>query len=509
MPENDDTGQNVDQSRSIAEGPELIAAPTEPPTDDVRTAILKLSDICARELTEEEKSEERRRRTEIQAGRHPDTGKRLQPGDRKTLKPRDLYAFQMYYDWKLTRFGASYLDPFNRSMIEAQEYRDRSLSIYAANHLGNFHDPMHDWRRDVLTNPMWNNSLIGVDHQSNQSRVVEASFGHRIGAPDHSQFAQIDRDRRFLDPLFDPDFVRRITGDTQADLIRRASDLHDQMALRSLRETVESSATSRMVDQWQMPFEPRWTSAIVKETDVAFEQQSSLMAIEAERMLSIYGPRIAEQSPFLTEYRSNLGLFQPGLLNLGAFQAADLLARVALSPELVPGFEYYQVERVERLRAYGRVLLAELEEDFKRKPNPLFVFKARGIAQSCGLEQPEWVDDQLDGMTDGVLAIEDSNEDGPGATEAELVGKALGFSRQGKGQTGWFAHAKQVQRDREIYLRVEELLAERKLQKPKFRPKITRVRAEVADEFDVDETTVRRAHRNFSDYVGKDDESET
>jgi hypothetical protein len=98
-------------------------------------------------------------------------------------------------------------------------------------------------------------------------------------------------------------------------------------------------------------------------------------------------------------------------------------------------------------------------------------------------------------QTFNIRDIGEEEQPGQRLTEAELVGKAIGFRTGGKGQTGWFAHAKQLQRDRAIYFRVVEWLAEGKS------PKLTCAYAEVAEEFGVDASTVRRAYRRFKDYA--------
>ncbi len=186
-----------------------------------------------------------------------------------------------------------------------------------------------------------------------------------------------------------------------------------------------------------------------------------------------------------------------------------MLARVVLPTHLLAGFEDYQFVRVERLQAYARAVLIELENDFKREPNPVFVWQAFGIALSCGAEQPDWVTEHLADVADRIQEIGDDNQTGRRLTEAELVGKALGFSHGGKGQTGRFAHAKQVQRDRDICLRVDQWLSEQRLRKPKARLKVSSAYAEVAAEFGVDASTIGRAYRRMKNYISRDDETES
>jgi hypothetical protein len=324
--------------------------------------------------------------------------------------------------------------------------------------------------------------------------LIDTSYAKAKDELRYDPATLMDRQRRFIDPLFDPNFVSSLTGGVSPDLLRRSTELHDPLAFRTLQETVDRAATARMAEHWKVTPAPPW-SLITNQASVQFGHDTSIMLREAERMLSIYGPSIAVQTRFLTEYQSNLWLFQPSRLNARAFEAADLLARVALPTHLLPGFENYQSVPIERLRAYARARLKELRKDFEREPNPVLAWEAFGIARSWGSKLPDWVFEHLDGAADNIRDIGEEEQPGQRLTEAELVGKAIGFSTGGKGQTGWFAHAKQLQRDRAIYFRVVEWLAEGKS------PKLTCAYAEVAEEFGVDASTVRRAYRRFKDYA--------
>jgi hypothetical protein len=123
MPANNTAGPGTDQSSSNLPGLEPIVATcaenkpsnasTEPQRTEMEIAVIKLSDIRAPELTEQEIAEERRRLKEIRAGRHPDTGKRLKPSDRKTLKPMEVFELQNQH-----YAGAQFLDPYYRCMME-------------------------------------------------------------------------------------------------------------------------------------------------------------------------------------------------------------------------------------------------------------------------------------------------------------------------------------------------------------------------------------------------------
>ncbi len=336
--------------------------------------------------------------------------------------------------------------------------------------------------------------------------VVNASFGY--SAVELARQAELDRQRRFFDPVFDPNFVMRIAGSVDHDLIRRASELHDSLALQTLTQKVEAAATIRMTEFWKLsPGALGTSSFLAAQAARGFQNDMSIMTGEAVRMLSIYGPSIAEQTYFLTEYQLNLGLFRAGRLDAGAYQGADLLARVVLPSDILPPFDDYQEFRIERLRSYGTSLLIELEEDFQREPNPVFVWKAFRTAESCGVEIPEWVLDRIAEVAERICDLgEEDTVSEHTLTEAERIGKALGFSQGGKGTTGRFAHAKQIERDRAMYYQVEDWMAEQRLHNPK--PKLTRAYAEIADQFGVEATMVGRAYRRMRGYVRREEDIE-
>jgi hypothetical protein len=522
MTDNSDSDLEVERPGLNADGQEpgpatpirseLRHGPAEPPATKVPVASLKLSKLCARELTDEEKAKRDRRLKEIRAGRHPDTGQRLKPGDRKTLKPREIFELQRYLDAKLMRYGAPYLSDFNRSMLEAQEHRRAIGTSICSTPIPDYLDlAMHAYQQQLSVPPSPDNPLVGDQFREHYLRQpsMDASFHNTANDLACDRVAQIDHRRRFLDPLLDPDFVRRITVGVSSDLLRNVTEQRDAFALRTLQEKVESAATMRMIEHWTIAAGGPWSSILAKEAAAGFGQDRNIMAREAERMLSIYGPSIAEQNHFLTEYHSNLGLFQSSGLRAGAFEGADLLARIALPTDLLPGFDEYQSVRIERLQAYARAQLSELEDDFEREPNPVFVWEAFRLAQSYGAELPDWVVDHIGDVADTIHDICEEDQAGRKLTEAELVGKALGFSQGGRGQTGWFAHAKQVQRDKDIYFRVEEWMSEQKLQNPTRRPKLSSAYAEVAAELGLDASTIGRAYRRIKSYIRGDDEIES
>jgi hypothetical protein len=377
------------------------------------------------------------------------------------------------------KYSASYLGDLHRSIIEAQERR-RAIEMAIGSTL--FPEPSHRVTyQKQLSAPALPDNFLAHDQLQRQPSP-DASLRTMANEISSDRMAQIERRQRFLDPHF----PNRITGDASSGLLGGPTELGDSFALRSPQEEVSTAARTKIIEHWKIA--SPWSS--ITETAAGFQQDINVMAREAERMLRIYGPPIVEQPQFLTEYYSNLALFQPRGLVAGGSEAADLLARIVLPTDLLPGFEDYQVDRVERLRAYARAQLIELEKNFRVAQNPVFVLEALCISRSFDVEVPEWVRDSLANMAEAVLDIGEKDQNGGGASEAELVGKAIGFSQGGKGQTGRFAHAKQVQRDREICFRVDEWLSEQKLRKPKARLKVTRAYAEIAPEFRVDASTI-------------------
>jgi hypothetical protein len=446
--------------------PEAGASGSKPTSTGISLAQLK------RPLTAEETAETARRQREIRAGRHPDTGKRLDLGDRKTLRPGDLFAFQMWRDSKLAVHGASYLDPFSRCMIEVRQQQ----AIDAVNRVR-----LSDLARsafDIAYREVQNNSII-------------------------CQVSRFEREQRFRDPLSDPDLVNRMTGGINAELMRQAIERGDVGARQTIVSQVDQAASKLITAQLNGAIEPHW-STTRKDMTLGFLQNAHLVTSEVQRMLSIYGPAVAEQPYFLTQYRLNLGLFQQQHLDVQAFQAADLLARVALPYALLTGFEYYDEERVRRFEAYAEAQLVELEESFAYDKNPVFVLRAFRMARAAGLEPGDWVFEHLDEVADRILDLDEEGDTGEHATESERVGKAAGFET-GRGGTGKFEAAKLVQRDRRIVFLVDDLMAEWKKQKPRRRPKITSAYAEIAPQFKVDSSTIGRAYRRMKAYVKRDD----
>jgi hypothetical protein len=428
---------------------------------------MKLSDIArlAVEETPSEKTERLRRSKEIRAGRHPDTGKRLTSGDRKTLKPNDLFDFVM---WKETRFVAHdwQWSEFDRAAIKWREHQDLTDRVRL---LGS---SMSEANRAVTR------SVIG----STLDEQIRAS----IGRPPLDVFSSRNWETNSGTRLaFEPAYRPELYGSPLLHEVDRAMTTQVTALWRDQNDLLRHS-TAR-------PFAS------------TFIQDAVMMEREATRMLGIYGRSLVEQPLFLGEYQSNLGLFQSQHLSVSDFQAADLLARVTLPIDLLPGFQFYDFERVERLKTYASAQLLDLEQDFEFDGNPVHVWEAINIANSAGVELPNWAAEQLGEIAERVCEIGDRDSSTSRSTEAELVGKAAGFGK-GRGATGQFAAAKQLQRDREIYFAVEEWLAKEKLRRPDGGAKLTSAYSAVAVQYDVTPSTVQRAYQRMSSYVRNADE---
>jgi hypothetical protein len=228
---------------------------------------------------------------------------------------------------------------------------------------------------------------------------------------------------------------------------------------------------------------------------IAFARNADAMAAEAQRMLSVYGPTLAKQPRFLTEYWTNFGLFHRAGLTADTHERADLLARVFMPATLAAGFHGYDRFNVERVRAYGKSALRELEADFSRDGNPVHAWEALAVARRHEIDPPEWVEDFLTDVADRILDIRDEVASGkPINREAERVGKALGFGTDGSGQGGWFRHATLLERDRTIYFEMIDWLEKEQARHPHRRPKLTAAYREVAMAIGVDASTVQRAY---------------
>jgi hypothetical protein len=439
-------------------GPEKSAGELDAgnPTSESKDATAKPRTIdlssLRYEMTEEETAEEKRRLKAIRDGLHPDTGKRLRPGDEKTLKATEKMALRMQRDMNMSVYGSPYPTAMDRVMRDFQEQERQRIALYGA--LNPSADELDRVRR--LTDPLVDNPLLRDQLQQVQQRqiLMDAVMGASPAGGIREHMDVLERRRRYLDPLLDRDFVRRVTGGLDDDLMRRAMGLHEPDALRVLRQQVDRAAALRITDHWAVVDQARQHANMIASA-TAFARDPLAMAGEAQRMLSVYGPTLVEQTRFLTEYRANLGLFHTAGLTAVTYERADLLARIAMPAALAAGFYGYEPFNVAQVQAYGESALRELEADFGRDGNPIHAWEALAVARRYGIDSPDWVEDFLTDVADRILEIRDEVAGGkPVKRESERVGKALGFGKDGPGQGGWFKHATMLERDRTIYFEV-------------------------------------------------------
>jgi hypothetical protein len=213
-------------------------------------------------------------------------------------------------------------------------------------------------------------------------------------------------------------------------------------------------AIARIIEHWRIAGAlPEHAATLSPGTYSYLDAVSSV--VEAQRMLSVYGPTIAEQRSFLTEYRANLGLLQGLGLSEAIAERADLLSRLALPTKLAKNLKGYDNVSINIIQRYGESAILELKEDYKREENPTFALQAVSIAIRYGIEFPEWILDYLGSATDNIMTIFDEVADGSRAgKEAARVGKALGFGTEGPGRGGWFKRASILERDRNIFFQI-------------------------------------------------------
>jgi len=186
----------------------------------------------------------------------------------------------------------------------------------------------------------------------------------------------------------------------------------------------------------------------------------ALLAGEVRRMTNIYGSEIAERENFLNEYGANLGLFRDP--TPAAFERADLLARAVLPLSVAAGFDAYAPANVATVRPYVDSLLREVEAEFERTQNPVFAWQGVQLAARYSIDWPSWLQAYLGQAADQIIDLSEQFADDKLTkkdTEAECVGKALGFGAAGRGKPGQFKLASMLELDRLAYFEVEKRLA--------------------------------------------------
>jgi hypothetical protein len=413
-------------------------------------------------MTDEEKAEARRLLEMIGRDRHSDTGNLLHPSGERTPKAYERETARMQRDINMSLYGVLYPTAMDRIMRDFEKEEQNCKT--ALN--GTLHPDVDD-RVSLdegiggLAGPLAESAMLveQLYAMRRDQNLLDVAMGEPRDRAIRGQMDLLDQRRRYLDPLLDCEFVRRLTGGLDEDLSRRATVLREREALRLIREQVDSAAALRISNEWKLLDQAREHVAALPTID------PSARSDEVQRMLAIYGPAIAEQTRFLAEYRANLRLFDiVGLTSL-AYERADLLARVVMPASLATGFAGYDASNVSSVQTYGEAILHELEADFSREGNPVYSWEAVAIARRYGIAPPDWAQDFLADAADRIMEICDEVASGTSVNrESERVGRALGFGLDGPGQGGWFKHATMLKRDRTIYSAVgDELEAGSKL----------------------------------------------
>ena len=364
-----------------------------------------------------------------------------------------------------------------RDVREQEE--QRNIQLYGTPNVGAVERALFDGRIRRPSDPLADSPMLSnpLDALCRFRELLDAAMGGSAARAIYQQLDILEQQRRCLDPPFDRDFVHRLTGGPDDNLMRCMTALHEPDALRSIREQVDRAAALRITNQLEFLDQARQYAA----------RDATAMAGEAQPMLLVYGPSIAEQTRFLSEYNIHLGLFRTAGLSAAAFERADLLAGVAMSKTRAARFDGYDSLNIEGVRAYGQAALWELEADFRRDGNPVNPWEALAVACRYGIDPPDWVQDFFADAANGFIEILNEVANGKAVKrELERVGQALGFGTDSPGRRGWFKHATMLKRDRTIFFEVGNKL--------EAGIKLDFAYDQVAKELDVSRSTVVRAY---------------
>jgi hypothetical protein len=112
-------------------------------------------------------------------------------------------------------------------------------------------------------------------------------------------------------------------------------------------------------------------------------------------------------------------------------------------------------------RQAGESSLKKIHKEYCLTENPFFIIQTLETCNNFNLPMPEWTSNILVGFgysAGRTLAEAQSDRRVKKASEAEKVGKALGFSTQGAGQTSFFIQANIWLRNRQIHAKVCALI---------------------------------------------------
>jgi hypothetical protein len=431
-------GQDEDKTES--EPPPV----TEIDVPEPKRVRSRLSDL-RRQPTDEDntkRAEELRRLEMIAKGQHPDTGKTLRPGDANSFRSATEKMQAQTYLLMRQADRLNPIPPHVRAIIDAQT------------------SPLRDPARQAIDRLGLNQHALGARSVIDDLAVRDPySLAGVRSLPDEARAAFLGLETMLnsasarLDPINDPALISRLVDRVDPSLLHRATALAEPYAMQAIREHVNAAAAHRIIDTWLDTNSIGMAPASV----AGFVRDHARMASEANRMLGIYGPAIAEQTAFLRQYETNLSLFRSAaMLTPSAFERADLLARIVLpGPRIWDDALYQDAFNPRRLRGYGKALLKDLKAHYKHTKNPFHAWEAIATARAYSVRMPKWVLEYL-----GRVAVDIVKPEGDEVTEtprkkkeseAERIGKIAGFSGGGRGQTGMFKKAITWKRDHAIY----------------------------------------------------------
>lgn len=393
---------------------------------------IRLSDLC-RKATDEEKpneAEEQHRLRAIGNGIHPDTGYPLRLADRHTL--RGLTEHMRFETWWVSKRANALYSSLDVAVIGSRQDTLTGLPDRAAHHINS---PTHSMLKQTGADPITTASIL--------SRATLPNSAGRIAVSSYSGLDSL--------PLSAAEKARADLRGPETTFVRSTvTDLTPISAELRIAKTriIETSSRYTRLD-WNLPIGAGSTVANLVHDE-------SLMASDASRVVGIYGLGIAAQTSFLPQQEMNLSRFRStAALTPSAFERADLLARTALWGTAGWDNGVYQGPLDLRSRSYGKMLIKNLKSDYEYTKNPIHVLTAFKIAKLYSLRVPKWVMQYLERVVLDILRSGEEKDNSPPhnkkETEAKRIGKILGFSVGGPGQTSLFKQAKLWERNQEIY----------------------------------------------------------
>jgi hypothetical protein len=136
--------------------------------------------------------------------------------------------------------------------------------------------------------------------------------------------------------------------------------------------------------------------------------------------------------------------------------------------------------------------MSQLEADFKRSGNPVYISWALKVCRQASLQSPAWIIQYLTDKAEAIApALQEAAQSNHSVREAQLVGGIMGFGGAGTGQPGRYKQAEQLERDRDIHRDIRRELDSRS---NKGRAKLDQIYTDVAAARALSRSTVVRAY---------------